>query len=690
MKRGFLSLMVCLMMMLSAIGGVNAMKSGPIDEPYMLFIFCHDGKDQSVGDTVTVDVHFFVSGEPMDAEEAWVLIGPVYDDPRNQTLEHVSTGVYSAEIVLAQEDVSSRTLVYVNAAVNYEGETVRTDDHINIWLKQEERVMCQVVVLDPDDRYPVPGQTIEYEVWFTKDGEMFDIAADDIRIGNTTDPHRGGPRNFTTLGPGRFGGSVSVPVDQKVSEYYWVNVRYPSREGDISHQLDCIARLTFFNYWVHAIEISENRSTIEVIITDNDGLPMEGASVNLTTYSNRDPNATGITDANGRTIITVAHWDHSGSWSSLFGNVSHNGYLQNVMGDQHIIEDPDESRPDDGIHPRRITKDPLPAATPIELEYILLYRDEPVEGRLFHYYVYDHDGLYWYGSLTSDADGKFSMAFTTPEVSLETRAFDTFYLYYHYTIEDRWYQSVDRIYIGNLSPDAQPVPDEPVTISHTPIIPGKEVTVTMTVDKADGMNESAFILWALGEDPDRIDSALVNLGLQREHGLYEGGWDTYHQGENCRMGSESAIYFVVRCNWEDGAYTGKFTVPDFLSEGIELYIKGEWVELFPIPDPIFDPALIQDPIQDPIPDPIPIPDPGPILDPDPIPIPDPDPNPDPGADPDPGPDPDPDPSAAGTEPVANDFDPSVEQVAIMLLVAVILIAFVVGVLYLLNSDKKGK
>ncbi|MCK5252294.1 MAG: Ig-like domain-containing protein, partial [Thermoplasmata archaeon] len=392
-----------------------------------------------------MEVLIFERGKPVDPDDAWVIIGPSYSTHRNKTLERVSEGVYLAEIEIRPEDVETITYLDVIAKAEFGDERISTfSNGITFRVGNEERIISTIVVPDPKDHYPVAGQTVEYEVWFTQSGEPYDIDTANFSVTFSTDGHGGPSTNVTKADAGRFLGNFTIPLDATHSEVYWISVnRYDG--GGILSSREIVARFTFFDYWIHVMEVGENTTTVEVYLTHKDGRPVVGASINLSSTSGRydaELVTNAVTDENGRVEMVI------GSTSMLWGNVSHNGLFQEVMGDLNTPEEPQSPYPGNGKTPRLVNIEPLPPDTQLELEYLLLDEGVPVDGRLFYLYIFDRDQIIWSGTRITDDDGKFTIPFTTPTVKLESRAFDDFHIYIHYIMEDRWYQTRDTIYYG--------------------------------------------------------------------------------------------------------------------------------------------------------------------------------------------------------------------------------------------------
>jgi len=643
MKRGVLLevLIVATMVAISS-GQVAALHQGKTHYPCYCFISCPSPTGE-VGSETMLNASFYVMGELTDSESMTLQVR----SHRVIEMQRLSKGRYQAMFEIVEEDVSYREArVYAKAL--FQGRYY-TSEPLDIQVSGYDRPDCQVVVLDPADEYPLPGEVIEYEVWFTLDGDPYEMNQSAFHVTLADDPHRGVGQSLTRLSEGRYYGDFIIPANLTTSAFYWVDVAVEMEEVSYVKEV-CVARVTFFDLWLHAHDDNGTLCSVDAYVTDMEGDPVEGAFVNFSSLSSPSlPEivAVGTTDASGRAPLILPSLYGS---KMLWGQVSRGGFTQNVMGYLLVEEADPEPSGGNGRDPVHQTEEPLPAGEEVEVQYVVTDEGVPVPDLEYYIYVSRRVGeALWSGTVTTDANGSFNITFETPEVASDEVAYEDLTIVYQYQWGDEWYEGFDFITIGSLRLEDQPVPETNNEVTHSKVVPGEVINVTMTAEEADGLNEKACILWGLNQDPETMDRRLVRAGNQVYPGLHIDGWSTLYEGCSCGWWSSYPPPFVVPCTWANGSYEANITLPSFLPPDIEIYVRGVFIELWgegqvePEPEPQPEPEPEPEPLPDPEPEPLPDPEPEPLPDPEPEPLPDPEPEPLPDPEPEPLPEPEPEP-----------------------------------------------
>ena len=579
------------LMILAIPSSSEALSSGPCREPIIGFILVPSGVF-TVGSTVPIDIMFFHEGQPTDPDSIDVLVG---ETGRHVELTRISAGVYSTDLLVLKEDPEpSSGLLRIQPNGNYSNESLACyiEDVSIMTLPPGSMFDMDIVVLDPADEYPLPGQTVEFGVSVDYRGLPLDVDSTDLHLGLSEDPHFFYPYNATRVGPGRFVGALTVPDDIRRSTFYWGSVSVGGKDSpDPGARHDTIlARLTLMNVWVHAISANSTCSTIEAIVTDRENRPLEGAIVNLSLRTGHSDILSSTTDADGRAVFQYDYSDgrYFHSPMMLWGNASHDGLMQDIMGYLFVPKAISPDPPGDGVSPRLLTKTPVPSGSAVRLDYILENASVPVAGKEYFLFISDYrDCLLWSGSVMTDGEGEFSIDIMTP--SLDGHECGLLELYveyqtYHPHGDEPWYRGFDIVCVGSQTPSPYyATHDGPpgVSVTHSEVKPGEKVDVTVTVEGADGLDERACVLWGLGYLPHSSDELLLDRGFIKHPGLYGAGWSTLYEGCICGWASSMPPSFVVPCRWKDGVYVATFEVPSFLPEGIDIHVVGDFQALDP-------------------------------------------------------------------------------------------------------------
>ncbi|MCK5415115.1 MAG: Ig-like domain-containing protein, partial [Thermoplasmata archaeon] len=583
MRASSIAIIITLMLILAPGSTVGlrsgGLSSGPIDAPCLLMMYGPNGRFD-INDTLTIDLLVYFKGLPADPDDLSLHVKK--GEVRDLELERVEKGVFYSCLTITEVDANNSDSVWIKAYGNYSSE--RLSESLFIRLKSDYTFDWELVVPDPADHSPVPGQTVEYEVWFTEDGKPYNMTGKDFYVTLSLDGHGGSRLNITQLDVGRYSGNFTVADDLTTNAFYWVAVNVPDPGGGTWVSDEVVSRVTFFDVFIHALDINETRSRVQVYVTDKDGTPLQGATVNLSDTSGRyDPSQvwTAVTGRDGKADLIVPY-DYM-----IWGNVSYNGYFHNVMGYQHLPpEGLIEVSPGNGWIPELTTQVPMPSGEEVVLEYILRDGYVPVVGKEMYFYIFDDDGMYWTGPVTTDSEGRFNITVTTPDLTKTNQRTASIYAYFHTDKEGSWYQ---RFHIYDIVNEdyVEPPEEYPYNLTHDPMIPGKTIQVNMTSDWADGKDEKACIRWGFGTDPDLLEDHLIEKRLQREPGLHEGEWSTLYEGCICGWGAYIPPDFVVPCTWDNSTntYRANITVPSFISLGTDMYVKGELIELYPSDEP---------------------------------------------------------------------------------------------------------
>jgi hypothetical protein len=547
-------------------GPSTAFYGGQVDGPYFLYVQNPSGFS-GVGSTVTINVLAYSNGALADPDDVHLRIT---NSSRIVPLTRESVGRYRGDVIIHPEDIGSGGDVSISARGNFSSSRIHPTELAyikNIETSSTDTVFQDIVVPDPLDERPVPGQTVEFELWLRNGGVPLDVPASDMWVAMSEDPHVSGSNkmNVTRIGPGRFSGQFVVPHDLKSSTYYWISTGV--EVGGVSHgSTKCVARVVFFNIWTHALSVDTESSTVEVYVTDRENRPIEGALLRIDHFLEAELEGI-VTDEGGRATTII-------STGEIWGNASFEGYTQEFMAYIDAPSKHSDSRPDVPSL-RLVTQMPLPEGEHAVLEYILSNSTTVFPDCTSCFYIYDSEGIYWTGKATTDADGRIVIAIDTPTVRAG-QAYHVIHIQYMYSLGTGWYASFDDlIVVPRAGWVYWPEYSEPgLRVECTALAPGQEATVRIFGGEVDGVDEIASVRWGLGLDYEGIPEGLVYHGLIPSPQLAEGCWSTPFQAEKCGMGMSNAPPFTVACEWDDGVYVAHFKVPDFLPVNMSICVRA--------------------------------------------------------------------------------------------------------------------
>ena len=562
--RGLSSIALTLLLM-TAVAPLALADVGD-DNPLALYITCPEGRSD-IGSEVTVYVHVFREGARHDPDELGLKVS-FEDSERNLTLVRQDAGLYNSTFTILEEMVSWSE-VYLSATASdnpplQQSETAEAYNHIDM---VDTGLDLNVLIPDPSDETPRPGQTVEFEVlvMFRGTGVDPDPGTFEVRFYDAG-TGMGAPLDVTRLGTGRYEGALTIPAGVTESTEYEVDVdaEYTLGSKTYSAGIGRPIPVRFYEPWVHYVDVSTSQATIEVWAMGTDGLPMAGAGVSLT-YSYNDDHSntqektvTGTIDDAGMASLELDYAtlgeDESGVWYE--GYVEYGGLRENFRGSMEVRYQFVDDWEDYGFYVGLLTEQPLPLDSQVELHFKATDDNVPLQGADVSAYIYDSSRMLLSGVYRTDSLGEFTATIRTPatvpeddwpelecEFSAKVRGLwehsDTYILYDPDFVEG--FPELTR----NIDPD--------MTITVAPFKAGGDVRVTLECPDADGIDERAFYLWGVGSMDE----------LTRTH---MPDWSP--------LGGDSFLWMspFAPMSWADGAYRANFTFPSFLPEDVTVHL----------------------------------------------------------------------------------------------------------------------
>jgi len=519
-----------------------------------------------IGDTVEVSVWTLNRGVPEDpvALEVWVGVDRV---PIECSRE--STGRYSAEFALQGSQLEGEGWCRLGAR----GTFLNSTSGIQVVVGESNRfqtdltggLLVDIVVPDVEDEHVGTCQTVDFWVRSSFKGIPVDLDPGSLVID-------GWIYGVTTAhtGLGLYECTFEMPESPWVNESHGLLIdaigNYTLNGWTAQDEDQRMVLLNFFRVWFHRARVTETDADVEVVVLDREGLPVEGASVELE-YSDTQWAAegsvegvlTGTTDADGRAPFTVDYslLNASKCYVYFLGEVEHEGKHQNF--DECIrVRDPTVEPPARDTSDELFSDDPLPPDVIVALNHTIVTGIPPLPQRRVLVSIWSQKGLHYCSELYSDSIGNISVTFRTPSLGPNETSVEL-------TIEmDFW---SDTHWGGSHTLDGRPVEragshraynfwdywlDGVTTISATIIDTRGPVRVVLDHPIADGSQEKVGVAWGFGVLPRDRDPAGATWRWTKLHCC---NWNPY---------DPLCWVSVVECSWNGSAYVAVIDMPDFI------------------------------------------------------------------------------------------------------------------------------
>ncbi len=534
--------------------------------------------DQSYtfGSTATAYIHVFLEGEHIDPDRIEVKVGEsLHVIPSDRE----SKGVYRASFVIDEGEMSGESGDYfqVDAHVWKDGEwaaggsTVTPSDYPYLEVR--------VFIDDSLDNTPVPGQRAEFTVKTTCLGRYVDPDTGTMSGKAGFDLHAPTSIDLVLVrqSTGIYRGAFEVPSDWQSFWACWISVEATLTSGRFVSEGHGSASMAIHSWdvWYRCAGISDTSASVDIYVQDPAGTPLPDATLSLVSrYTNIDgmeiKNWHNLTcDASGRARLELTYRNVSGYEPEtpgvhFDGDVSNNGKSQYVHG-YIILSDAPMLKPEDRPqfevrllgNPSHGYEHRLPMGVETNLTYIATLDDAPMAGQEIFGRVYGDNGIYWNGSITTDANGSFNVALTTPvnkgPPDWDERLSVLFGTWLNGTIMYGW--GVPELVVWSHNHTWQSRAERcPTTYFQvTRASSEREFRLSLFTEGADGIDENAQILWG-------VNSA-------------DEAWND--SGENIKsMDPFWELRSPLPTTWYDGAFRTTLKVPDFIPPDVNLYAIG--------------------------------------------------------------------------------------------------------------------
>lgn len=384
-----------------------------------------DGLTYDVGDNVPVEVRFFDSGQPKDADTTpTVTLNSYESNSRDIQLSRSGVGIYSGTFTPSESDIEEYNYIDISADATLGKENPSDNqfdddsDYSGIFVAGDVGFEVELVFDNSKSSYMIaqPGETVHMTIMVTDNGNNVDPDSLDVTADDKSLTH-------TRTGTGLY--KASYTISSTVAESQRIDIDVETEYNDEYDWDSGTIIMDFYPVWYHEITITSSYIQFELCAADMDGSVLSGAlfefSYEIDDYYVDDgsPSQSGVTDSEGRAPFTISH--SSGSVIYIEGTVQYSGRTQHFQGDIPLssegtgsqIEDPSDWDDFDVIYQQNAGS--LDSGQTVTLEYIAYEYAIPVSNHPIYYYLHTTWDFIKSGSTTCDSYGRFTITLTIPD-----------------------------------------------------------------------------------------------------------------------------------------------------------------------------------------------------------------------------------------------------------------------------------
>jgi hypothetical protein len=385
-----------------------------------------EGLTYDVGDNVPVEVRFFDSGQPKDADSNPTVTLNSYDsNSREISVSRTGLGIYTGSFTINEGDVNEYTYIGISADATLGKENAADNqydedsEYQGLFVAGEVGLDAELVFDKSKSSFMMakPGDTVHMTITITDNGvnvdpDSLDVTADDK------------PLTHTRTGTGMY--KASYTISSSVVESQRIDIDVEAEYNDEWDWASGTIIMDFYPIWYHEITITGSYAEFELCAADMEGSALSGAAIDFTyeidDYVDEDSSSqSGATDSNGRAQFTLSH--SSGSEIYIEGTVQYSGRTQHFQGRILLssqstgsqIEEPRDWDDFEVIYQQNAGS--LNSGQTVTLEYIAYEYAIPVSNQPIYYYLHTNWDFIKSGSTTCDGNGRFTITFTVPESS---------------------------------------------------------------------------------------------------------------------------------------------------------------------------------------------------------------------------------------------------------------------------------
>ncbi len=534
------------------------------DNPLAVYITYPAG-EYDIGVDVPVTVHVLKEGVRYDPDTLTLMVSV---GGREVPLTKGSVGTYTGTFTIEEGDIDSGSLTMF---VTAEDGLVIKDVAMgwaNIYFATSDRFQADIETADDAPMTYSPGDNVPVTVTFTYDGTPVD--PDDGTMAATLTGPGGseGPLDLVRASTGVYEGSFEVPADLTESVLYAVSIEAEHTPAGITYSANIMMEfpVDFLILWLHYVEVTLDRTVLEIYVMDLTSAAIEGATVVVNhTYYDESweevvKHSTATTDEDGRVGLTLDHADVDPTDAALTidGYAEKDGLRQLFEAYLSLSPDGGGIDPTDPLAVELLDGEPLAPATAMDLHLRAYSLGEPLATEDIIIYIASPHAMHYEGVLATGADGRFTVPVTTPAVG-ETEWGVLLECDFQVHALTEWVSTSDYYSVMEVTGmgELDIYMDPETTIAVEPFRLGGTMDVALDNPVADGVDEEAVFMWTIG-DPTEWEDALHSE------------WSTLNGGGFGFWGFLSTIEGV----WSAGEFHATFVVPEFLPGDITVFVMG--------------------------------------------------------------------------------------------------------------------
>ena len=552
------------------------------DSPLAVYMTFDTETVYSLGSDVKINILVYWEGEFHDPVGVSFLVG---NTPTSNVRR--DAGKYEANFQIQSSHLDDGKAVRCTVFVN-EGTypAPSASDSVYVTVKSLE---MDVVVMDSHDRFMSPGDDAEFQVRTSYNGAPVD--PDDTtlyvyrqRVGSTFK----GEITMRRMGVGVFTGTLTTSALNRSDAWYiGCEGEYTTRDGVVYGFSRESVDIEMFPVWIKRAGISTTATTLEIHVWEKNGWPLPdsiegypllGAYVELdyryrdTTFTYQDKTVQGTTSAVGLVSLDLVHADMNtlDTWIKVVGLVrvgtgidAHTQNLEFLLPVRENRVFQDVTGFDVQLHNYYI-----PEWTQITtLGHTARFDGQPLMGQEIFVYIAEDDFIYYSGSVITGPNGQFNVQLKTPTLPEGERMHIIDKCEYQVQIISDWYMDVNWLYIGeaNLYGEFNQTYDESVTLRARNLAEYQMVTVTIDHPEADGVDETAYFMWGMG-DP-------WNYWANQDW-LYDLLWAPVRSHWTLAPDNFQHVSYVPAV-YKGGEWVATFYFPGFLDDTWDVWIHGK-------------------------------------------------------------------------------------------------------------------
>jgi hypothetical protein len=520
-----------------------------------------------LGSEVTITVHVFKAGEYHDSDIVGMGVGAQL---RSVDLTRVGVGRHEGTFIVEEQDCRPTPVITVLAWVRDLGPPeIEAVDWSHFYVEDIFPLGVDIYLPHSKDQFPVPGQTVEFEVLFSHMGEPVDQGLNNLSVILNKSMIHERELEVSRIDTGRYSGCFTVPDNIRLGIFYRLYAAADYTHGNFTVEGERTRQINvdFFRVWVHGLEVSEDKAILETYVLDTIGKAVENATISLLDYRPEEPIPTevAVTDADGRASfeVEVPDLDPQMDGFNVYGQVESSSYTQRfqgrvVLGD---IENRWDEQPEVDIPINLLNDLPLPLGSDVILEFVASVNGTPLVDSEIHSYIAYGNRMYAATTKTTDSKGRFDIAIETPELRLPLYWSDNIFARFTIEFNGTWHSTYRTYDVGSEMPMGELLAnlDDSTSVTVGPFTLGSKVNITMSNDEADGENETAMIVW--GIEP-------LSHWNQFKYEEVPPAWGPWNR-------DRYLFTTTTPCTWLDGVYRANFTMPEFLPWNGSLFVFGE-------------------------------------------------------------------------------------------------------------------